>query len=196
MMRWIVPAVAVVAVLAVGLWLWWPPGAAADRHSDLGVTLIGGAVVALAVLYLERQFTRGAERRDLRLQIGLQNNLAGIDLRRRDLSGFHLAGKDLRGANLSGTNLRGANLSGASLRDAVLNDADLRGAKLNETPLYPSETLYPSKDLYPGPIYPDAIIQNTGLSKVKYDAATKWPGHIDPSKVGAVEVKRGRLFGK
>jgi uncharacterized protein YjbI with pentapeptide repeats len=185
-MRWIVPSSAIIAVLALGVWLWWPPGADADRSSELGATLIGGAVVAIAVLYLERQVSSEAERRELRLQLGLQNSLAGIDLRNRDLSGFHLAGKDFRGANLAGANLRGANLSGGNLRDATLNGADLRGAKLDETPLHPSETLFPSEDLYPGPIYPDATIQNTTFSKAKYDSDTKWPKHINPATVGAI----------
>ncbi len=194
-MRWVVPTIAIGAVLAVGLWLWWPPGAEPDRCSDLGTALIGGAVVAGAVLYLERQFSRAAERRDLRLQLGMQKDLSGIELRMRDLSGFNLVRKNLQGADLRGADLRGANLSGADLTNAILNNADLRGAKLDETPLYPSQTLYPP--FRPGPIHPNATIRNTGLHGVKYDVGTRWPGHIDPDRVGAVEVERGlwrRLF--
>jgi hypothetical protein len=53
MRRLIAPIVVVAAVLAVGLLLWWPPEANASRRSDLGTALIGGAVAAVAVLYLQ-----------------------------------------------------------------------------------------------------------------------------------------------
>lgn len=161
------------------------PGEEPNRCSDLGTTLIGGAVVAVAVLYLERQFSHGAEKRDL-LQLGLQTSLVSIDLRDRDLSGFHLAGKDLRGANLTGANLKGANLSGTDLTNATLNGADLRGAKVDKTPLYPSATLHPSTGLKPAPIYPDAITQNAWFDKAKHDAGRRWPSHIDLDKIGAI----------
>src|SRR5215217_7160450 len=108
MMRWAIPTILISAVFAVGGVLWWPPEEPPDRCSDLGTALMGGAVVAFAALYLEQRFSRAAENRDLRLQIGLEDSLAGIDLSCRNLSGFHLAGKDLRGANLKGANLREA----------------------------------------------------------------------------------------
>ena len=79
MMRWVAPLATVVAVLAAGLWFWWPPGENHNRYSDLGTTLIGGAIVGVAVLYVERQLTRGVERRDLQLQLGLTDAIPGID---------------------------------------------------------------------------------------------------------------------
>jgi NhaP-type Na+/H+ or K+/H+ antiporter len=79
MMRWVAPLATVVAVLAAGLWFWWPPGENHNRYSDLGTTLIGGAIVGVAVLYVERRLTRGVERRDLQLQLGLTDAIPGID---------------------------------------------------------------------------------------------------------------------
>jgi hypothetical protein len=195
MRGWIALALIIGAVLTVGIWLWWPPGHEPNRYSDLGVTLIGGAVVAVALFYLEQQFSRGAERRDLRLQLALQKDLSDADLRDRDMSGFSLVGKNFKGADIRGADLRGADLSGANLHGAKLNGADLRGAKMDKTPLYPSETLYPPIPL--GPIYPDATISRTGFSEAKYDSETKWPRNIDPETLSAVKVeKRWRIFGR
>jgi hypothetical protein len=73
----------------------------------------------------------------------------------------------------------------------------VRSAKLNKTPLYPSETLKPDKGLKPGPIFPDAIIQDTGLYGAKYDSSTRWPDQIvDPAKVGAVYVEERSQYTK
>jgi hypothetical protein len=58
-------------LFAPGVLFWWPPCAPPDRSSELGTTLIGGGVVALAILVLERLFTKEVERRDLLLQLGL-----------------------------------------------------------------------------------------------------------------------------
>jgi uncharacterized protein YjbI with pentapeptide repeats len=182
----LIPAI----VLATGFYLWWPPGTPPDRCSDLGTALMGGAIVAFSVFYLERQLSRAYEKRNLQLELGTGKDFQGIDLSGRDLSKCYLPGKDFSGANFHGANLSEANLSGANLTHASLNGADLRGAKLDETPLYPSETLYLSNNLHPGPIYRDANTQGADLSGAKYDSATRWPSHIDPEKVGAVRVDR------
>lgn len=134
------------------------------KCSDLGSALMGGAVVATAVLYVERQLSKDSDRRDLKLQLGVQDKLAGIDLSGRDLAGFYLVGKDLRNAVLRDADLRRANLSGARLDHADLARADLRGAKLDKTPLYPGRTLKPSKGLKPGPIFPSAVLQGVTLT--------------------------------
>jgi len=63
-----------------------------------------------------------------RLRLGQQGrraNLAGQDLRGRDLSSL-----DLRGADLSGANLRGCRIENLDLTGANLTDADLRGSRL------------------------------------------------------------------
>jgi len=182
MKRWGIPLVALAAVLIAGFWLWLPPEDAPNRRSDLGTALIGGAIVGVAILYLQGQLSRGAERRNLRLQLGLTNTLAGIDLSGRDLSGFYLPEKDLRGANLSGANLRGANLSGTQLDHADLTKADLRGTKLDATNLVPRGALVPTGDLVPGPLIPDASLQGVVLEGAKVDKHTSWPRNFDAAQ--------------
>jgi uncharacterized protein YjbI with pentapeptide repeats/tetratricopeptide (TPR) repeat protein len=75
----------------------------------------------------------------------LRGELAGVDLRGRDLrrldfrgrdlSGLHLEGADLTGADLRDTGLSSANLSGACLVGARLEGADLIGADLTRADL-------------------------------------------------------------
>src|SRR5215203_6178 len=169
MRSWILPLAGIILfVIVPGLLLLMRPGPESNRNSDLGIALISGAVVAGAVLYLQARLSSVAEKRNLQLQLGLQDKFPGIDLSHRDLSGFHIPGKDLRQANLTGTNLRGVNLSGANLQHAILTKADLRGAKLDETPLYPSENLFPSEGLKPGPIYPAVNHNDAKFNGAKY----------------------------
>ena len=192
MIRWGIPLIALAGVLAVGFWLWFPPEADANRYSDLGTTLIGGATVGVAILYLERQFSRRAERRDLQMQLGLTDELPGVDLSGRDLSRFYLPGKDLRHANLRKAKLRGANLSGVKLDHANLSKADIRGAKLDETGLAPSNTLVPSNELVPGPLFPDANLQGVTLTGAKYDEHTTWPRNFSADNADNAGAIRAR----
>jgi len=55
--RWIMPMILIFGVILIGLWFWWPPpeSPTPDRNSDLGAALIGGAIVAIAALYLQWQ---------------------------------------------------------------------------------------------------------------------------------------------
>jgi uncharacterized protein YjbI with pentapeptide repeats len=70
------------------------------------------------------------------VQILLDSDLYGADLRRADLNGAdlsraHLNGADLNGAHLSRADLNGANLSRADLRGADLSRANLSGADIS-----------------------------------------------------------------
>ena len=129
---------------------WFPhEGATPEQVRELGGQLTGGAVVALAVLLVEhlgaRRFARveqarEAEReelerrreeeekeRDFRLMVGLQKDLTGVDLEKRDLKGYFLRGKQLTEANLEGVDLTGADLSGCGLVRARLSSATPHG---------------------------------------------------------------------
>jgi hypothetical protein len=165
-------------LFGLGGLLWWPPCALPDRSSELGTALIGGGIVALAVLVLERSLTKEANRRDLLLQLGLGRDMRGIDLSGRNLSGFHLPTKDFSHAVFRRASLRGSNLSGAHLDFADLREVDLRGTKLDKTGLAPSKTLVPSNSLAPGAIFPDASCQGWRVEGVMYDSATKWPSNF------------------
>ena len=62
-------------------------------------------------------------------------NLAGQDLRDKNLQGSDCTEAKLSGVNLSSVNLQGANLSKADLSNAKLNDANLKGADLAQADL-------------------------------------------------------------
>jgi uncharacterized protein YjbI with pentapeptide repeats len=144
-------------VSGIGLWLWWPSRGELAHRSELGATILGGAVVAFVVAFVqlrserrlrdrERLFQRFQEDQSFRITVGLQHNLSGIDLHGRDLSGFFLRGKilnkafllnarlvgaNLADASLEGADLRGANMSQANLQRVAASDADLGGANLS-----------------------------------------------------------------
>ena len=95
-----------------GLALWLAALAASNdssaRLSDLGSALLGGAVVAFAVLLLEHQFELRAESQALRLAVALQPDLRGANLSDQQLSGTSFGSKDLTRTLFSRAKLRDA----------------------------------------------------------------------------------------
>jgi len=146
-MRTIVLGGVLIIVLSVlpGLWLWWPKRKDDVSRSDLGVALMTGALIAVAVLAIQvsiddkarkRDATRQAAdaRQNFELTLSLQRDLTGIRLDGEDLRGIHFHGKKLEGASLIGSVmdevvLAEANLTNATLRGAKLVDADMTGVK-------------------------------------------------------------------
>lgn len=121
-------------------------GLSDSTRSQLGASLVGGAVVGLAVLGAELAFAwqlehlelvraRGADRQGMRLQLGLSTEFSGIDLALKDLSRFYLPDRNFYKANLSGCILQGAILWNANLSNARLIAANLRDADLNQANL-------------------------------------------------------------
>jgi hypothetical protein len=131
----VVGAILVAGAIGAGLYLWLPTRGDPDHRGGLGSALIGGAVIALAIflvqIVIDERRQRESEQTNLRLTLGLTQDLGGIDLRGEDLDRVYLAGKSLVGALLEGASLSGANLSGARLRDAHLSGANLRCGNLN-----------------------------------------------------------------
>lgn len=145
-----------VLVIGIGLLLW----AQHDQdkpsaYSDLGSAVVGAAVVAFAILFLERRFDTitaretnrqkkasrdEAERQHTQLLTALRDDLPGVDLSGRHLDGFYLRAKKMQWANLTDCKLAGANLSravlinstmaGATLDDAYARAANFAGADL------------------------------------------------------------------
>jgi Pentapeptide repeats (8 copies) len=181
------------AIIALGVYLWWPPCLGPpclepDRRSDLGATVVGGGIVALVVLYLDQVLSLRQERNILRLQLSSGSHFERIDLRNQDLSGFYLPSKDFKEADLRGADLRRTTLSGSSFIRTRLYGADLRGADLGPIP----------------GITGDAWLGVTKLEGVLYDSSTRWPEGsgdarwpegVDPKERGAInldEQSRGR----
>jgi uncharacterized protein YjbI with pentapeptide repeats/endonuclease YncB( thermonuclease family) len=82
-----------------------------------------------------REQERIARQQALRITVGLQHDLSGVDLEHQDLSGIDLGTKDLAGADLRHAILKESQLLGARLVGARLDAANLIGANLSEASL-------------------------------------------------------------
>ena len=134
----------VAVCIGLGIYFVTPSWKAGGSRSDLGVALMTGAVVSVAVLGLqianELRQNDVEKRRQLLAMIATSPRLDGIELSGEDLAGVHLGSKffaeaifvdaDLRRANLSKSHFENAVFDGADLRGANLRSADFQGAKL------------------------------------------------------------------
>jgi uncharacterized protein YjbI with pentapeptide repeats len=107
--------------------------------AQVGSALISGVVIAGAIFVAEwaRESWHSirSSQQALLMQIAVNQDLAGIDLRGRNLSGTYLRYKNLTNALLIGADLRNADLTGCVLKGAQLGRADLRGARLRAADL-------------------------------------------------------------
>jgi uncharacterized protein YjbI with pentapeptide repeats len=149
--RWLLPLL----LFLIGLTVWapsfWYSGEEGGNYSDLGSAIAGGAIVALVVLFLERQFATEADRSNTQLQLALQKQATelqvglwkdaqSIGLRYRDLRGIHWRSVDMSLADLTKADFEGSTvleciMDGAFLWGTVFTKTDLRrtrfiGAKL------------------------------------------------------------------
>ncbi len=97
---------------------------------ELGRSLLVAGLLAFAVWLVGELRHPVEERNALRITLGLQQEMPGIDLHGKDLDGFNLARRNLEGADLEGAGLSDAILVGTNLREANLAGADLSGANL------------------------------------------------------------------
>ena len=132
-MRTIVFGGFLIIVLSVlpGLWLWWPQRKDEVSRSDLGVALMTGALIAVAVLAIQVSIDEKARKRDETRQVAdaRQNFELTLSLQ-RDLTGIRLDGKDLRGIHFHGKKLERASLIGSVMDEVVLSEANLTDATL------------------------------------------------------------------
>jgi len=103
---------------------------ASDLYSELGAALLGGVVVAIALLLVERHREAQAVHRDLLLRLSLLEDLDEMDLRNQDASGVHLPRRHLNNARLTNSVLRDAVFIGAELCSVDAMHADLSRAQL------------------------------------------------------------------
>lgn len=107
--------------------------------TDLGNALLGGLIVAAVLIVVELAQRRRdeeanaarqleSERSAMLLLLGIERNLARVDLSERDLSWFSLRNRNLSEARLRRSCLFRANLEGCTLEGSELNDADLTNA--------------------------------------------------------------------
>ena len=113
----------------------------------IGQTGLAGAAITLANMpvHLQRTFNDHtlwitSNGKDGGRGVLIAEELAFVDLSKRNLSGMVLRECKLRGANLSGTmlaytDLSGADLDGANLEGALLVGTNLKGARLTNANL-------------------------------------------------------------
>jgi hypothetical protein len=137
----------------------------------------------------------------LAMTLGLQPDLSGVDLRKRNLTRIHLVGKRMRYANLAGAEMQYADLRAAELRDADLTDTDLLNADLSEADLRDADlsgaqlgaTKLDRADLRGALLYTSldhvslcgADLRGAELPEPlegapSYDAETLWPSGVTP----------------
>jgi uncharacterized protein YjbI with pentapeptide repeats len=132
----IVGAAIFVAAVVPGMLLWWPTRSSPEARGGFGVSLVTGAVVALAIFALQLLFEvrldrvaqerqKQADRQNLAMSFGFQKNLAGIPLNGADLKDFFFYGKNLRDAEFINADLTGARLTKSDLSCARFSRANL-----------------------------------------------------------------------
>ena len=142
----VIAVLLLIGTIIPGVRLYWPRRSDPVSRSDLGVALMGGALIAFAVLVLQlmiqsraedesRQRQELADRESLLLVLGQSPNLSGLDLHGEDLSEAYLNEKILRGSDLTEAQLTRVRLEGAVLFAANLKDADLTEARLDRADL-------------------------------------------------------------
>jgi uncharacterized protein YjbI with pentapeptide repeats len=110
-------------------------GNLANFSAEMGRSLIVAGLLAFAVWLVDDLRRPIEEQNALRVTLGLQQEMPGIDLHDEDLEGFDFAGRNLEGANLEGAQLTDANLQRAKLAGAELAEADLARADLDHADL-------------------------------------------------------------
>jgi uncharacterized protein YjbI with pentapeptide repeats len=96
-----------------------------------------------------------------------RSGLAHADLRAVNLTGGDLAETNLTSANLASARLLGADLSAATLTGACLMGADLRGADLSKTRLAAADLR--------GADLRGVVVSDTDFTDALQDASTRWP---------------------
>lgn len=169
------PAITITLVgIGMGLWslgfvLQPDNGERANSINSLGISLLTGAIISSAFVWLDGKQSARREREALVFQLSMTPDLSGIDLRDQDLRGIYFGGKVMRNANLAGAQLSGASfyqtdLTGSDLSRADLTNADLAAATLTRATMI--GTNLNSADLTDARL-DDAIIVGTSMDGVK-----------------------------
>jgi len=127
------PALLLIAVIfVVGITMWAVGPTEGNKYSDLGINLGVGALLGVAVLYVESLIGRIEAERERRLAEEnrfVQTLIAAPDLTEIRIPGRSLAGIILSGRDLSGGDLSTCDLARADLRKSNLSRADLDGSR-------------------------------------------------------------------
>jgi uncharacterized protein YjbI with pentapeptide repeats len=162
-----------------GFWLWATEMYDIGSRANLGAALLGGALIASTIFYIEDASQTRSQQHDVRFTVGLHRDLSAADLVEEDLSNAHLFEKKFRDADLGGANLTEAYLVEADLTGAWLNDAILVNANLADASFENAELLR-------------ADLSNTLMESVSFEGSDL----TDAKLVGveAIEFPEGNNF--
>lgn len=134
------PALILIAVIfVVGMTMWALGPSEGNKYSDLGINLGVGAVLGVAVLYVEALVGRVEAERERRLAEEhrfVQTLIAAPDLTEIRIPGRSLAGIILAARDLSGGDLSLTDLTRADLRKSNLSRVDLSSSRAVGLNLY------------------------------------------------------------
>jgi uncharacterized protein YjbI with pentapeptide repeats len=180
-------AMALIAVVIVGVLLWRADPDRPKVKSNLGTGLLAGFAVSLAIggaeVAMDEERAKRAERQGLFTTVAAAKDLREFDLRKGDATEFYFVGKNLsyarfgranlakanfggarlEGAEFCSANLRDANLFEADLREATLTGADLGGANVNGADLMRAQLV--------GAKLPETRLQGVDLVYADLDGA-------------------------
>lgn len=126
--------IATLAAIATGFLGYWLLRSDSPSNSQLGTSLVSGAVIALVLFTAESlrdlRFKKSSERASALLEIRMHNDLRGLDFSGHDLQRVSFRGKDLRNVDLRAADLRSCDLSFADIRGANFTRTRLSHAKL------------------------------------------------------------------
>lgn len=111
----------------------WEKFGRANRYSELGAALTGGAIVAGIVLFIERLYAARTENRAMQFEVGRQRDVSGVDLRDRDLKNSYWRGKDVSEAYLTNAKLDGSVLANCNFSATTFSGTSFTKVKIRES---------------------------------------------------------------
>jgi uncharacterized protein YjbI with pentapeptide repeats len=177
----------IVFTVIPGLWLWWPKRTDAVSRSDLGVALMTGALIAVAVLAIQVSIDEKARKREeTRQETDARQNFELTLSLQQDLSGIRLDRDDLRGLNFFGKTMRRASLNRALMHNVVLSNAILEEATLQRT-------IMPGA-LMDGAILTDAHLENADMTGAILTRARMRRAQLDGAHLETADLTNARLL--
>jgi len=128
-LRALLPPLLLVAVLLAASVV-WINAEDSTKQADLATSAIAGAIIALAVLALERSLSRQQDRQRQLASLATEANIRGMRFTGADLRSAYAAGRDLRDCVFCRADLRSSRLTEARCERASFDRADLRHADL------------------------------------------------------------------
>jgi Pentapeptide repeats (8 copies) len=152
-----------------------------EMLSSLGASLLTGAVLAVASLYLQEGLSEANEETTWRSNIINTERLVGFSAEGHDMqagprlsfAGKQLIAPDFTNSDLTGVTFRDAVISGADFTGANLTEADFVGATITSSKF--NEAILDRANLMVAQFVRGDLLQIKSMSGAKVNANTCWP---------------------